>query len=795
MKAHEVAMFPRWKTSGFGLSTPGLRCARLALLAVIAIGLMGPPRSAVLGHEPAPQTAGKPPAVESLQLDDPLEPFVPLRPRTGREEDHIRALALFAAARVAEQKQDYDTALRSYQRAYRFDPNALAALREIVPLAFNLDRQEEGVRYALILAERDPTDPAMLRRLAIYLTEDGDVERALALYEKSVALSEAAPEKPSANTVMTWLEMGRLYFVAKKFDQAARYFAKVNEALENPKEFQLSPPAVAALVNKGELTYQLFGESFLEAGRPDEALAAFEKVNAAKADEARHLYNQARVDARHKQPAQALDKLEKYLAAHHASQGTGPYDLYADVLAELGQDNQLLDRLEKHRAADSENLPLAYFLAERCRKADQLDKAAPIYAALINERKERPPLEAIIGLVQVYHQQKDATKLLAVLGDSVGRAGSLAPLGEAGKNLLADAQTARAIVAAAKQQLADDAAKIDYGQRLAAALVALGLADFDAAQSLFDAALEADKSKPSEVLVNWGLELFMANQYDRAAKVLERGLNEKALPEDNPAIYYYLAGALEMSGRTDEAIERARRAAELRKDSPRFAGRDAWIQFHAKRYDAARQGYLKLLQEYDKKHDSAEVREAMRDARLVLSNISAIEGNLSEAEEWLEQVLDEFPEDLGALNDLGYLWADAGKHLERALEMIQVAVAGDSKNMAYRDSLGWVLFRLGKYPEAVAELKVVASAPDPDGVILDHLADALLKSGDQAAAVEAWKRALAAFEKASETDKARQVRDKLKQAESVPPAKPGAADSKSNEPQDKAAEQARETSK
>ncbi len=77
------------------------------------------------------EPAAPPPATadDATPLDDPVEPFVPLRPRSGRQEDHIRALALFAAGRVAEQKQDYETALRNYQRAFRFDPTAVAALR------------------------------------------------------------------------------------------------------------------------------------------------------------------------------------------------------------------------------------------------------------------------------------------------------------------------------------------------------------------------------------------------------------------------------------------------------------------------------------------------------------------------------------------------------------------------------------------------------------------------------------------------------------------------------------------
>jgi predicted Zn-dependent protease len=84
--------------------------------------------------------------------------------------------------------------------------------------------------------------------------------------------------------------------------------------------------------------------------------------------------------------------------------------------------------------------------------------------------------------------------------------------------------------------------------------------------------------------------------------------------------------------------------------------------------------------------------------------------------------------------------------------------------MAYRDSLGWVLYRLGRYTAAVAELKIAAAAEDPDGVIFDHLADALSKAGDKAAALEAWTKAAAAFEKASEPDKLKQVRDKIEAA-------------------------------
>ncbi len=699
---------------------------------------------------------------ESIELDDPVAPLEPLRRRSGREEDRIRALALYTAGRVAERQQKYAEALRYYQRAFRFDPEATAPLKEIVPLAFSLDRQAEAVRYALLLAEHDPDDPAMLRRLAIYLTESGDTQRALSFYEKALALQSADDKGPSLLVART--EMGRLYFVAGQFDKAAEQFAIVFDALMNPDAAGLNDSMQKALIGKPELTFQLMGESFLADGQLDRAAAAFEKLHEARPNEGIRAYNLARVALKRKQPAQAIARLQPYFEKHLATQGTGPYQVLADALDELGQSDRLIARLQEIRAGHESNVPLTYFLAQHLREAGQLDEAAALYTVLIDKNPKRPPIEAFRGLVEIRHQQKDADKLLETLGEAVGRVGTLAPLADAGKTLLDDTESSKAVLQAAQRQLEDDPDQLPYGKALVAALVADELQEFDVAGRFFERAMKANPEKAGETLVSWGLGMFLAEQNEQAAKVFQRGIDEKVLADNEAALYYYMAGALEMAGRTDEAIEAANKAAELKKDSPRFAGRAAWIQFHAKRYDDARQSYAKLLEKYGDEHESDEARQAVRDARLVLSNIAVMQDQLEESEQWLEDLLDEFPEDIGALNDLGYLWADAGKHLELAHEMIQKAVAHEPKNMAYRDSLGWVLFRMGRFKEAVAELQAAAAAENSDGVILEHLGDALAKNDDLPAAIDAWNRAAEAFDKASQPDKADQVRQKAAQA-------------------------------
>ena len=259
-----------------------------------------------------------------------------------------------------------------------------------------------------------------------------------------------------------------------------------------------------------------------------------------------------------------------------------------------------------------------------------------------------------------------------------------------------------------------------------------------------------------------GVAMHLAGQSGRAAKIFQQAIAENPGTDRTAAYYFYLAGACEMSGNTDEALQAARQSAALRPDSLSFQVRAAWILYHAKRYEQAEEEYLKFLKQHDAEYDSSATREALREARLTLSNICVLRHRLPEAEEWLEQILDEFPENVSALNDLGYLWADQDRHLHRALAMVSRAVEAEPDNAAYRDSLGWAYYRLGRYPEAVRELEEAAHGEKPDGVILDHLGDAYLQARLPDKAVSAWRRAAEVFRGRQETDNLTKTEAKIR---------------------------------
>jgi tetratricopeptide (TPR) repeat protein len=703
--------------------------------------------------------------LEPIELDDVPEPFKPERPATSSERARTEAVSLFAAGRMKEQHEDYAGALRMYERALRFDPDSLPVLRQIVAVAFKLDRDAEAFRYALKVVELDASDARMLQQLAALLGARQEFDKALELARKALALQE---DKKSAGYIVLLMEIGRLAYLTDQPQEAADAFAQVVDALDHPNDHGLDSRLQKTLLEgrgadgkaltTADQTYQLFGEVFLAAGRPDAALAAFDKANSLAAKPETYAFNLARVEQARKQPAKALELLQKYFDARQASQGAAPYELLGKILADLGRSSDLIPQLEQLRAKDPKNAPLRLFLALQYRAARQFDKAEPLFAEAV---ADEPNVEAYQGLAAIYRENNRAEPLLKLLGEIVAKTDGLAALGDEAKKLASSGDLLTSLAATARQMHQADSDSLGYGARLALALLALEAKRFDVADEFFNLALKVRKENSKELFQTWGLGLLLADRYEDAAKVLKRGIDERAVAADDPTFHYFLSAALTMSDKHDEALAAAKHAIMLNDKSIQLAARPAWILYHAKRYAEAAQAYRDLISHFDDQRQSEAVRKELKTARLILSNIAVLQNDVPQAEEWLEQVLDEYPDDISAKNDLGYLWADQNKNLDQAYEMVRDAVAAEPDNAAYRDSLGWALFRLGRFEEAVVELKKAVDVEDPDGVILEHLGDAQQAAGHGEDAHAAWQRALAHFEKHDEAEKAKRVQEKL----------------------------------
>ncbi|MCY4315666.1 MAG: tetratricopeptide repeat protein [Roseovarius sp.] len=100
------------------------------------------------------------------------------------------------------------------------------------------------------------------------------------------------------------------------------------------------------------------------------------------------------------------------------------------------------------------------------------------------------------------------------------------------------------------------------------------------------------------------------------------------------------------------------------------------------------------------------------------------------------------PDHPNVLNYLGYSLVEKRTNLNEALDMIERAVAVRPNSGYIVDSLGWVLYRLGRYHEAILHMERAAELTPTDVVVNDHLGDVLWAVGRRNEARFHWKRAL-----------------------------------------------------
>lgn len=117
-------------------------------------------------------------------------------------------------------------------------------------------------------------------------------------------------------------------------------------------------------------------------------------------------------------------------------------------------------------------------------------------------------------------------------------------------------------------------------------------------------------------------------------------------------------------------------------------------------------------------------------------------GDMKRAEDDLEAALEFRPDHPYLLNYLGYSWADQGKKLDKAVELLTKAATLKPDDGYIADSLGWVYFKTGEFGKAVEELEKAVELVPYDPTINDHLGDAYWRVGRKQEARFQWQRAL-----------------------------------------------------
>ncbi len=286
--------------------------------------------------------------------------------------------------------------------------------------------------------------------------------------------------------------------------------------------------------------------------------------------------------------------------------------------------------------------------------------------------------------------------------------------------------------------------------------------------TLIEAAVSKDSHRGQDQLT-WALLLMQAERLAEAEPVLKSLLGREEFRAD---AYYHLGEIAKAQGMTALAIDRFLRVEQseliidarrqlallaLEQQDPDQANR--WFAEARLLFPSFAQDLLIAEAQFSLVHDAPEqavvlATEALtndpNDRQLLYIRALANEqlDRITDTEVDLRRILDANPEDADALNALGYTLADRTDRHQEAYALIRQALDRAPEAPHILDSMGWVLYKLGRLNEAVPYLEKAWSLM-PDHEIAAHLGEVLWALGRTEEAAKIWQ---AGYELTPESD-------------------------------------------
>ncbi|HWE52128.1 MAG TPA: tetratricopeptide repeat protein [Bryobacteraceae bacterium] len=253
---------------------------------------------------------------------------------------------------------------------------------------------------------------------------------------------------------------------------------------------------------------------------------------------------------------------------------------------------------------------------------------------------------------------------------------------------------------------------------------------------------EIDPTLGSKVAVTTVEALQRAKEFKAARQEADAAM--KKYPGDRQVILIHalLLGDL---GQTDIALNELKTLPNWSKDREVLLGAIAPIQDKAKRFEDEK----KTLDSADTLSKTPQEKSAVD---FVRGAMYEREKNFDAAEKSFRRVLDSDANNAGAMNYLGYMFADRGVRLDEAKQLISKALDIDPGNPAYLDSLAWVHYHQSQFDQAASELRDALDKMGDDPTVHEHLGDVYLKQGKIREAIQQWEASLAEYKKQAPAD-------------------------------------------
>lgn len=698
------------------------------------------------------------------------EKFEPLEaPISTADAEKLEAKKLLVIGYMQVQQRKLNQALHTLETALKHDPESPAILKELAYLALQLERTDDSLEYCRRALKLLPGEYELWHAYGVKNKELRNFDVAIESLEQASKVPDLAKKDPDVFFEVR-LELADLYDLKGNQEGVIAAMQDVLDFVENPHKYNVDPQ-LARQIERNKLTlYRKLGAALKNAKRSKEAVEVLERGRNSGDSGKGLACDLAEVYYENGDYDKAQVELDDYL---RVADERGLV-LYEKVLDKLGKKGDLPARLQTMVDRDPENAALRKFYGERLLDAGEFEKART-QLLKVRGRADTLPL-----LTRLFRQMNQPKELLQAFTESMSSPNGQEALPPQIRALAADKEFLREVAKAAREMKVDEESEVPkFFADLIVAEAASEAQDVELAKEFYERCIK-ERPDASPLYLKLVELLFTNKHYDEVVTVSQQAIDKKVPGEFE--FYDRQARALAMLDKTDQAVEVIEKLIGRLGDGDAVVEANvilAWIYQHAQNWEKAEEVCNRVITEFPG------VRRVPY-IRYLLSNIYTLGGHQNKAEEQLQLLLELDPQAVSrdliaaANNDLGYLWADEGKNLEQAEKMVRKALEINPTNAAYLDSLGWVLFKAGKYQEAVDYLqRATKEETGQDAVIWDHLGDAYRKTENFADAKKSWEKAVELYKKdeqAKDQDKVKAIEQKLDFLDNPEPAPPKRAE-------------------
>lgn len=593
------------------------------------------------------------------------------------------SLSHYSVGLMHELNREFDEAIDRYLLAARADPDNEALQLEVVRQLLRMQRYDEATALIESYAARVPSsEKARIWQALVYQATQRP-EKACEVYEALVK-RKTIDHLPYIDLASIHLREGNADRAEAVLQEGARHAEKKVEIYRILGQFYAdSLPA-----SRSDPAYR---------ERLNKAIEAYLKASALQPEDITLLY---RLGDLH-----ILDQdLGKAVEVFRRIEELRPEDLQikqrlAYSFLQMGDIDKAIEKLEAFAEDDPSNGAVLYYLGELYQRNGDTEKAKLNFSLACGLIDDDPAPYLRLAILDLDGAPEESVKTLRKGLEKMPREPRLSEL-------------------------------------LAYSLLAAE--EFAPALDQFQA---VERARPPEELsgsfrFNHALALYRAGRDDEAGDRLVAAMQE------NPDFLSRFVNTM-LAGK-EESLERplamVEKLAGAFPEDPMVSMYRALLTNYSGDHAAA----LPLFQATERLADDDLRKGLLLDDRFYFSYGSALErtGDHEQAVAMFRKAIDINPKNDSALNYVAYMWAERGENLEEALEYVKRALKEDPDSAAYIDTLGWIYFMQGRYPEALKEIERAVTLLPDDAVLMEHLGDVKSKLDREAEAIGHWKRSV-----------------------------------------------------